>query len=166
MKTKTESRIKCPDCKQLGGKHLIVCQMFKPQSQPLDKTDGHTLKSLSDADAKTPEDETDEEIAKNIVNNALKMAKSRKDKTSGDFCLSDIFEQKKFCVYCRASPEFCRCKNEIKYAVWKDVIEEDVKEFVRRLKEDTGCLPINSREKQIVELFKERIDALAGEKLI
>jgi len=42
---------------------------------------------------------------------------------------------------------------------------EKVKEFIKLLKEDTGCQPINSREKQIIALFKERIDRLAGEDL-
>lgn len=40
-----------------------------------------------------------------------------------------------------------------------------VKDFVKLLKEDTGCNPINSREEQIVRLFKERINKLAGDKL-
>ena len=42
---------------------------------------------------------------------------------------------------------------------------EKVKEFIKLLKEDTGCQPINSREKQIIALFKERIDRLAGKDL-
>jgi len=45
-------------------------------------------------------------------------------------------------------------------------IEQDVREFIKLLKEDTGCKPINSREEQIIALFKERIDKLAGEELI
>jgi hypothetical protein len=44
------------------------------------------------------------------------------------------------------------------------VVRGDVKEFIRLLKEDTGCQATNSREEQIIELFKERIDKLAGEK--
>ena len=45
--------------------------------------------------------------------------------------------------------------------------EEDVKEFIKKLKEsfEMGEVLITSREKQIVELFKERIDKLAGEDL-
>jgi len=35
--------------------------------------------------------------------------------------------------------------------------------FVDALKENTGCKPINSREEQIVTLFKERIDKLSKE---
>ena len=43
--------------------------------------------------------------------------------------------------------------------------DENVKEFIRLLKKDTGCIPINSREIQIRTLFRERIDKLAGPKL-
>ena len=50
--------------------------------------------------------------------------------------------------------------------IGKSIPLEDVKEFIRLLKEDTGCHPINSREKQIIKLFKERINKLAGSKLI
>jgi hypothetical protein len=44
-------------------------------------------------------------------------------------------------------------------------LEVILKEFIKDLKEDTGCEPINSRERQIVELFKERINNLVGKKL-
>ncbi len=43
------------------------------------------------------------------------------------------------------------------------IIKKQDKEFIKKLKEDTGCQPINSREKQIIALFKERIDRLAGD---
>ena len=46
-----------------------------------------------------------------------------------------------------------------------DRIMQDDREAVRELKKNTGCNPINSREKQIVDLFKERIDKIFGEKL-
>ena len=41
----------------------------------------------------------------------------------------------------------------------------DVKEFIRRLKEEIKPIPINSREKQIISAITEIIDKLAGEHL-
>jgi len=52
------------------------------------------------------------------------------------------------------------------WKMFKEMLEYQDKEFIRLLKEDTGCHPINSREKQIIKLFKERINKLAGSKLI
>jgi len=31
LKFKPQSRIKCPDCKSLGGVHTDKCKMFKPR---------------------------------------------------------------------------------------------------------------------------------------
>lgn len=53
----------------------------------------------------------------------------------GTFNLSDIFETRKFCVYCRAASQFCKCNNEIKWVVWQEIIKGDVKEFIAKIEE-------------------------------
>lgn len=43
--------------------------------------------------------------------------------------LKELFEFRKFCVYCRASPSLCKCDNEIKWAVWNETLLSDIDEI-------------------------------------
>ena len=40
----------------------------------------------------------------------------------------DEIETMKFCVYCRASPQLCKCNHKIKSAVWSDILTEIIKQ--------------------------------------
>lgn len=74
--------------------------------------------------------------------------------------LSSIFKRRRFCVYCRAAEEFCNCDNEIKFAVWEHAIKEDIKEFIKKLKE----ADIEKDHKFLVIAWEDFLD-LAGEEL-
>ncbi len=57
------------------------------------------------------------------------------------------------CIYCGEGDKYAENN-------YPSVLLE---KFIAELKKDTGCQPTNSREKQIVELFRERVNKLSKE---
>jgi len=73
---------------------------FKPNSQPLDKTDGHTLKSLSDAGAQSQDEQARSRKADSTFNRVTGYALKPKSNKRGGSPDTQILEDKRLCKSC------------------------------------------------------------------
>ena len=42
-----------------------------------------------------------------------------------------IIDIMKFCVYCMAAPEFCKCNNKIKFAIWAEPFKDKLAKLAK-----------------------------------